>query len=137
MAGTLPAGTPAEPRGRALRLAALLVRKALCPPRGIWSILYYFFGFSFLSTVTPAELRPFVPHVIHFANSVNASLVSAAIPNPPRHPGFFRFFFRAPSSRFLLPPLSAVFFLWMLLQRCDPGLLLRTIFVASFLLRLL
>jgi hypothetical protein len=83
------------------------------------------------------DLRHAGPNVIHFADSVNASLVSAAIPRHSDGPSFFRFFDGAPSSRFLLQPLSAVFFLWMLLERRDPGLFLRAIFAAAFLLRLL
>jgi hypothetical protein len=83
------------------------------------------------------DLRHAGPNAIHFADSVNASLVSSAIPRHSDGPSFFRFFDRAPSSRFLLQPLSAVFFLWMLLERRDPGLFLRAIFAAAFLLRLL
>ena len=121
-----------EPRGRALWLAALWVWKALCPACGIRSALH--FGFFAPSAVTPVELRHAGPDAIRSADSVNASLVSAAIPNPPQRSSFFRFLSRAPSSRFLLQPSSAVFFLWMLLQRRDPDLLLRTIFAAALLL---
>src|SRR6266851_5071125 len=123
-----------EPRGRALRLAAFRVRKALCPACGIRSVLY--FGYLVPWAVTRVEPHA-SPHAIHFADSHNASLFSAAIPTPPRRPSFFRFFSRAPSSPFLLQALSAVFFLCMLLQRRDPGLLLRTIFAPAFLLWLL
>lgn len=124
-----------EPHGRALRLAALLVRKALCPACGIRSVLY--FGYLVPWAVTPVEHARAGPHAIHCADSVNASLVSAAIATSTRPPSFFRFFHRAPSSRSLLQPLSAVFFLRMLLERRDPSLLLRTIFAAALLLRLL
>ena len=122
-----------EPRGRALRLAAFRVRKALCPACGIRSVLY--FGYLVPWAVTPVEHPRAGPHAIHCADSVNASLVSVAIAKSTRPPNFFRFFHRAPSSRFLLRPLSAVFFLRMLLERRDPGLLLRTIFAAALLLR--
>ena len=124
-----------EPRGRALRLAAFRVRKALSPACGIRSVLY--FGYLVPWAVTPVEHARAGPHAIHCADSVNASLVSAAIATSTRPPSFFRFFHRAPSSRFLLQPLSAVFFLRMLLERRDPSLLLRTIFAAALLLRLL
>jgi len=120
-------------RRRALRLAALLVRKALCAACGIRSVLY--FGYFARWAVAPMELRHAGPYVIRVTGSVNASLVSAAISTPPRRPNFFCFLFLAPSSRFLLPSLSAVFFFRMLLQRRDPGLLLRTIFAAVLLLR--
>ena len=109
-----------EPQGRALRLAAFRVRKALCPACGIRSVLY--FGYLVPWAVTPVEHPRAGPHAIHCADSVNASLVSAAIVTSTRPPSFFRFFHRAPSSRFLLQPLSAVFFL-RLLERRDPGLL--------------
>src|SRR5260370_14298214 len=122
-----------EPCVRALRLVALLVRKTICPACGIRSVLYC--GSFAPSAVTPVEPHA-SPHALHSADSDNASLVSAFIPTPPRRQSFFRFFSRAPSSRFLLQPLSAVFFLWMLLQRCDPGLLLRAIFAPVLLLRL-
>src|SRR6266851_3727678 len=121
-------------RRRPFRLAAFLVRKSLCPSCGIRSVLY--FGSFAPSAVTRVEPHA-SPHAIHFADSDNASLVSAAIPTPPRRQSFFRFFSRAPSSPFLLQALSAVFFLCMLLQRRDPGLLLRTIFAPAFLLWLL
>ena len=122
-----------EPRGRALRLAAFRVRKALCPACGIRSVLY--FGYLVPWAVTPVEHPRAGPHAIHCADSVNASLVSAAIATSTRPPSFFRFFHRAPSSRFLLQQLSAVFFLRMLLERRDPSLLLRTILAAPLLLR--
>jgi|HubBroStandDraft_6_1064221.scaffolds.fasta_scaffold141962_2 hypothetical protein len=97
------------PRGPALRLAALRVRKALCPACGVRSAHY--FGYFAPSAVTPVELRHSSPHVIRSADSAHASLVSAAIPNPPQRPSFFRFFRCAPSSRFLLQPFSVFFFL--------------------------
>lgn len=122
-----------EPRGRALRLAAFRVRKALCPACGIRSVLY--FGYLVPWAVTPVEHPRAGPHAIRCADSVYASLVSAAIATSTRPPSFFRFFHRAPSSRFLLQPLSAVFFLRMLLERRDPSLLLRTILAAALLLR--
>ena len=97
------------PRGPALRRAALRVRKALCPACGVRSAHY--FGYFAPSAVTPVELRHSSPHVIRSADSAHASLVSAAIPNPPQRPSFFRFFRCAPSSRFLLQPFSVFFFL--------------------------
>jgi hypothetical protein len=88
-------------------------------------------GIFALSGVTLVEPHA-SPHAIHFTDSANASLVSAAIPSAPRRQRFFRFVSRAPSFPFLPQTLSAAFFLWMLLQRRDPGLLLRTIFCRFF-----
>ena len=109
------------PRGWSLRLAALLVRKTPSPACRIWSIRYF-------GSFTPCAVTPVEPHAssqaIYFTDSANASLVSAVIPSPPRQQSFFGFVSCAPSSRFLLQPLSAAFFLWMLRQRREPGLLL-------------
>ena len=124
-----------EPRGWSLRLAALPVRKTPSPACRIPSILYF-------GSFAPCAVTPVEPHAssqaIDFTDFANASLVSAAIPSPLRRQSFFGFVSCAPSSRFLLQqPLSAVFFFWMLRQRREPGLLLRTILAASFLLPLL
>ena len=109
-----------KPRWRTLRLAALLVRKAVGPGCGIRSVIY----FGYFAPWAVTELRHAGPHVILFEGSVDASLVPRTISTPPRRPSPFRFFSRASSSRFLLQTLSAVFFLRMLVQRRDPGLLL-------------
>jgi len=123
-----------EPRGRALRLAALRVGKALCPTCGIRSVLYS--GYCAPSGVWLVELLHASARADHSADCANASLVSGAIPSPPRRSSFFRFFSRAPASSWFLPlPASVLFFLRMLLQRHEGGMLLRTMVAAAFVLR--
>jgi hypothetical protein len=68
-----------EPHGRALRLAALLVRKALSPACGTRIVLHFV---SFASSAVTSVEPPAGPHAIYSADSANASLVSAAIPTP-------------------------------------------------------
>jgi len=108
-------------------LAKILVRKALYPARGNESILYFCFGCFAPRAVTPGNLRHAGWHAVHLADAVNASLVSTAIPRRPDGHCSFPFVDRAPSSRFLLQPLLAVFFLPLLLEWTEPDLLLRTI----------
>src|SRR5450755_187318 len=106
-----------RPHGRALRLAALGLWKALCRASGSRNAFY--FG-SFASSAVTAVEPHAGPHAIRFADSANPSLVSAAISTPPRRSIFLCSFSRARSSRVLLQPPSAIPFLRMLLEQWDP-----------------
>ncbi len=107
-----------DPHRRALRLAALRVRKTLCPACGIRRTVYL--RYAAPSGVTPVELRHASPRAIHSADSTNSSLVSAA-----NWSSSFHFFPCAHSSSWFLPqPFSVRFFLRMLLQRHNSSMFL-------------
>jgi hypothetical protein len=95
-----------EPWWWPLRLAALLVEKALGPGCGIGRVRD-----SGLVLVTAVERGR--ERAIPFANSANLSVVATDIPTPRRRI-LFHFFFHATAARCPFQALSSVFFLGML-----------------------
>ena len=103
------------------------------PGMRIRSVLH--FGYCAPSGAWPVELLHARAKAIHCRTPPTLLWSPALFQTRPRRSSFLRFFSRAPASSWFPQPVSVLFFLRMLLQRHESGLLLRTMVAAALVLR--